>query len=269
MIGCRAGAISCTHGRVPMEGMGEMPMARPSRVGQSTRRSFLFAGPLAFAGGCTLRRRHAERKVKQLGYVDPSQHREMALTAHPTHVIEPSDNLLIRVRPDSIVAMPIDSVVAADGTVDLSFAGRTYLAGMPLDEAEAVVAQRLTDYALTQKIKLDEPVQVVIQPEEIKSKFYYVLGKGVTQAKFPVTGRDTVLEAILAAQIKSNAILEKAYVVRPHPMGLPDKILAVDWVGIRDRGDVTTNYQLFPGDRLVIPGGPEPGLVETLFGSLR
>jgi polysaccharide export outer membrane protein len=258
-----------THGGFPKEGMVAMPVARPTKYGQGTRRAFLLAGPLAFAGGCTLRRRQAERKVKQLGYVDTNQHREMALTAHPTHVIEPSDTLEIRVRPDSIVAIPLDSVVAADGTVDLSFAGRLYLAGMPLDEAEAIVAQRLTEYAEVQKIKLSEPVHVVIRPEEIKSKYYYVLGRGVTQSKFPATGRDTVLEAILAAQVKSNAILEKSYVVRPHPMGLPDKILAIDWVGIRDRGDVTTNYQLFPGDRLVIPGGPEPGLIETLFGSLR
>ena len=77
----------------------------------------------------------------------------------------------------------------------------------------------------------------------------------------------TSLDAVMQAQVKSNAMLEKAYVVRPHPQGLPDQIMAVDWVAIRDRGDTTSNYQLFPGDRLVIPGGPDPGLVETLFGS--
>ncbi|MBI1325874.1 polysaccharide export protein [bacterium] len=246
-----------------------MPVATPTKFGRSTRRAFLFAGPLVFAGGCTLRRRHAERQVKQLGHVDPTQHREMALTAHPMHVIEPSDTLEVRVRPDSIVGIPLDSVVAADGTIDLSFAGRVYVAGLPLDQAEAVIAQRLTEFAAARKMKLSEPVEVVVRPEEIKSKYYYVLGKGVSPAKLPVTGRDTVLEAILASQVKSNAMLEKAYVVRPHPMGLPDQVLAVDWIAIRDRGDVTTNYQLFPGDRLVIPGGPEPGLIETLFGSLR
>jgi polysaccharide export outer membrane protein len=114
---------------------------------------------------------------------------------------------------------------------------------------------------------LDEPIEVNIKLDESKSKFYYVLGKGVQQARFPVMGRETVLDAVMQAQVKSNAMLEKAYVVRPHPQGLPDQIMAVDWVAIRDRGDTTSNYQLFPGDRLVIPGGPDPGLVETLFGS--
>ena len=247
--------------------MDEMTVATPSTNGLTTRRAWLAAGVGLFAHGCTLRRRIAERKVKQLGYVDPAQHKEMALTAHPMHVIEPPDALEIRIRPDSIVAIPLDTVVAADGTIDLGFAGRLYVAGLPLDQAESLIAERLTDYAASKKMKLNEPVEVIVRPDEIKSKFFYVLGKGVQQAKFPVTGRDTVLEAILAAQIKSNAILEKSYVVRPHPMGLPDQILAVDWLGIRDRGDTTTNYQLFPGDRLVIPGGPEPGLIETLFGS--
>jgi len=89
--------------------MGAMPVATPTKIGRRTRRAFLFAGPLVFAGGCTLRRRHAERQVKQLGHVDPTQHREMALTAHPMHVIEPPDALEIRIRPDSIVAMRVVS----------------------------------------------------------------------------------------------------------------------------------------------------------------
>ena len=27
-----------------------------------------------------------------------------------------------------------------------------------------------------------------------------------------------------------------------------------------------TNYQIFPGDRLVVPGGRPPGLLGSLFG---
>ena len=43
-------------------------------------------------------------------------------------------------------------------------------------------------------------------------------------------------------------------------------VLRIDWVGIKERGDTTTNYQLFPGDRIVVPGTREPGLLGTLFG---
>ena len=233
----------------------------------STRRAILSSLALCLTSGCTLRRRIAESKVKQLGMVDAAQHREMAMSPTAPYVIEPPDLLSIRVKPDDFGVFPLESVVAQDGIVDLGFIGRVYLAGLPVDHAEAVIAQRLSEYAKANNIKINESLKVSIKVDESKSKFYYVMGKGAQQARFPVTGRDTVMDAVLTAQIKSNALLEKIYVVRPHPSGLPDQVMAVDWLAIRDRGDTTTNYQLFPGDRLVIPGGPEPGLVETLFGS--
>jgi polysaccharide export outer membrane protein len=31
-------------------------------------------------------------------------------------------------------------------------------------------------------------------------------------------------------------------------------------------GDTMTNYQLMPGDRIVVPGGKEPGLLKTVLG---
>jgi polysaccharide export outer membrane protein len=41
--------------------------------------------------------------------------------------------------------------------------------------------------------------------------------------------------------------------------------LKIDWCGIKDRGDTLTNYQLFPGDRIVVPGTRPPGLIATLI----
>ena len=56
------------------------------------------------------------------------------------------------------------------------------------------------------------------------------------------------------------------YLVRPQPAGHPDLILKIDWKGIKERGETLTNYQLFPGDRIVVPGGKDPGLLGTLLG---
>jgi polysaccharide export outer membrane protein len=98
------------------------------------------------------------------------------------------------------------------------------------------------------------------------SKSYYVLGTVTTQGKFPITGNDTVLDAILTAGLRTNSIPEKAYLVRPHPAGGPDQILKIDWDGIKNRGDTITNYQLFPGDRIVVPGGRPPGVLRSLLG---
>ena len=99
-----------------------------------------------------------------------------------------------------------------------------------------------------------------------QSKVYYVMGTVSTQGKFPVKGNETVLEVILAAGLKSNSVPEKSYLVRPHPTGGPDLVFKIDWCGIRDRGDTTTNYQIFPGDRIVVPGTRPPGLISTLLG---
>ncbi len=261
------GMMPPRNGYIPMEGMAAMIFGLPPSTRTLLRRNVLLGLMSLTSTGCVLRRRLAERKVKQLGSVDPAQHREMSLSANAPYVIEPPDSLEVRIRPDTIGAIPSSVTVQADGVIDLGFAGRIYVAGLQLDQAESVIAQKLSLFAKKQKKTLDEPIEVNIRLDESKSKFFYVLGKGVQQARFAVTGRETVLDAIMQSQVKSNAILEKTYLVRPHSQGMPDQIMAVDWIAIRDRGETMTNYQIFPGDRLVIPGGPDPGLVETLFGS--
>ena len=53
----------------------------------------------------------------------------------------------------------------------------------------------------------------------------------------PASLYNTVLDAILLAGLKSNSLPEKAYLVRPHPLGGHDQVLKIDWCGIRERGD--------------------------------
>ena len=93
-----------------------------------------------------------------------------------------------------------------------------------------------------------------------------MLGTVSTQGKFPIKGNETVLDAILQAGLKSNSLPEKAYLVRPHPAGGCDQVLRIDWCAIKERGETITNYQLFPGDRVVVPGTHAPGLIGTLLG---
>ena len=44
-------------------------------------------------------------------------------------------------------------------------------------------------------------------------------------------------------------------------------MLKIDWFGIKDRGDTLTNYQVMPGDRVVVPGTKPPGLLSSLLGN--
>ncbi len=222
-----------------------------------------FLSPLV---GCqSLGDRVAQKHQPAPGIVDPDQPRELMMVSMPRYVVEPPDELEVFVRPTALDFQLTTLTVQADGMLDLGFFGDVYVAGLTLDEVEVKLAEYLQTFANQKKIK--EPVDVSLKlVNGTQSKSFYVLGTVTTQGKFPITGSDTVLDGILAAGLRSNSMPEKAYLVRPQPAGHPDLILKIDWKGIKERGDTLTNYQLFPGDRIVVPGGKEPGLLGTLLG---
>lgn len=237
-----------------------MPRKLPARIALSLLLILCASGV-----GCSALNGHKEKHIPQYGEIDPHQPKELDMVSMPAYVVEPPDELEISVRPGSLDFNTTTMVIRQDGVADLGFHGDVYLAGLTLEEAERKIAQHLMHYAAQKKIA--EPIEVSVRlVNGNASKVYYVLGTVTTQGKFPMTGSETVLDAILQAGLRSNSLPEKAYLVRPHPTGGPDKILKIDWCGIKDRGDTLTNYQIFPGDRVVVPGGKAPGLLGSLFG---
>ncbi|MHC5538767.1 polysaccharide biosynthesis/export family protein [Singulisphaera rosea] len=215
--------------------------------------------------GCQSFSRHASKKIPQYGVIDPDQPRELQMISLPPYVVEPPDELEVSIRP-AVADLSLSTLtVQSDGNIDLGFGGDVYVAGLTLQQVEQKIAQHLLTLNLADKPK--EPYHVSVRlVNGSSSKFYYVLGTVTTQGKFPSTGNETVLDAILAAGLRTNSLPEKAYLVRPHPTGGPDQVLKIDWFGIKDRGDNLTNYQVFPGDRIIVPGGKAPGLLSTLMG---
>ena len=216
--------------------------------------------------GCSgLGQKHAADRIPQPGVVDMYQPRELQMVSLPPYVVEPPDELEVSVRPASADLATTTLTVQADGNIDMGFAGDVYVAGLTLAQAEQKIASHLA--RLGQGRSAKDSLQVSVRlTNGSQSKSYYVLGTVTTQGKFPVTGNETVLDAILTAGLRANSIPEKAYLVRPRPAGASDLILRIDWCGIRERGDTVTNYQIFPGDRIVVPGGKAPGLLSTLLG---
>ena len=231
--------------------------------GRSTMAALAIA--LACLSGCSAISDHREQKIPQPGVIDPDQPRELQMVSQPLYVVEPPDELEVSVRPTSLEFSTTTIIVRQDGVVDLGFHGDVYVAGLTLEECERKIAQHLAPLAARKKV--GEPIDVSVRlVNGNQSKQYYVLGTVTTQGKFPITGGETVLDAILQAGLRSNSLPEKAYLVRPHPAGGPCTVLRIDWVGIKDRGDTLTNYQIFPGDRIVVPGGKPPGLLSSLLG---
>jgi len=222
--------------------------------------------PLCAAAGCSgLRNAHATKHIPHPGLIDPHQPRELQMVSMPPYVVEPPDELEITVRPAVADLTTTTLTVRADGNIDLGLLGDVYVAGLTLDQTELKIAQHLSARYSGRGPRPAYQVSVRLS-NGTQSKSYYVLGTVTTQGKFPVTGNETVLDAILTAGLRSNSIPEKAYLVRPHPAGGPDQILKIDWVSIKERGDTLTNYQIFPGDRIIVPGGRPPGLLSTLLG---
>lgn len=236
------------------------------------------AGPLTIAliflisSGCsTMQRKHEANRIPQLGVIDPHQPRELHKAPYPPYVIEPPDELEIAIRPPLPDGAPSTFIVQADGFVDLGFPGDVFVAGMTLAEAEERIALHLTEYRKANPgdrnaDDINQKYDVSVRLANNQSKFYYVMGAVGNQGRFKSTGNETVLDAVLLAGLRSNSLPDKIYVSRPHPAGGPDIILKVDWFGVRDRGDTLTNYQLQPGDRVIVPGTKPPGVIGSLLG---
>jgi hypothetical protein len=93
------------------------------------------------------------------------------------------------------------------------------------------------------------------------SKFYYVItdfaGAGEQVTRLPHTGNETVLDAVSLVGGLSAVSSKKIWVARPAPTECGnDQILPVDWCGITRKGQVKTNYQMMPGDRVYILSQP-------------
>ena len=90
------------------------------------------------------------------------------------------------------------------------------------------------------------------------SKVYYVQGDVLQPGRLPVTGNETVLDAInYAGGLLPSAAPQNIRLVRPAPPGACcEQVLPVNYAAIINAGDTTTNYQLLPGDRLVVYRDP-------------
>lgn len=145
-------------------------------------------------------------------------------------------------------------LVGPDGTVTLGSYGSVPVVGMTLAQAKQVIEQHLAQF-------LEDP-EVAVDVFAYNSKVYYIvtegagLGDGVT--RWPVTGNDTVLDAIANINGLTQVSSKKIWIARPAPHSDQMLILPVDWPGVTAGAVAATNYQILPGDRVFVA---EDGLV--------
>ena len=146
-----------------------------------------------------------------------------------------------------------EHLVGPDGTINLGTYGSVHVTGMTLEQAKEAIETQLGKF-------LDAPL-VSVDVFSYNSKVYYVITEGAGQgdnvARFPVTGNETVLDAIAQINGLSKLSSKDIWIARPAPSGVGcDQVLPVDIESIMKGGATATNYQLLPGDRVFIAQDP-------------
>jgi protein involved in polysaccharide export with SLBB domain len=208
------------------------------------------------------------------------------------YVVEPPDVLLVEVL-EALPGRPIsgERLVRPDGKISLGFYGDVYVAGLTIPEVKEKIILQVRKFVSDEtlgilevdnesnELKLDangKPIpiknlrdcdRVFVDVTAYNSKAYYILGEVVTPGRLPVTGRDTILDAVnYAGGLTPRANHDNVVLYRQAKGGALQK-LHVDLDQIMMGDDLSTNYQLEPGDRLVVPplARPAPDASRTDF----
>lgn len=163
------------------------------------------------------------------------------------YFVEPGDRILIEpVKLDSELDLIGDQLVQVDGSIDLGEFGRLRVAGFTVEGIEAAISDHIQQ--ATEKYEL-----VNVQLIETNAALFYVLGEVGSPGAYELAGRELVLDGLLrAGGLTSKASPCNIVLVRPTGPCDCRVVLPVCYRQITQLGDTTTNYQLQPGDRIVV-----------------
>jgi polysaccharide export outer membrane protein len=140
-------------------------------------------------------------------------------------------------------------LIAPDGTINLRQYGLLRVTGKTVTEIRRDLTKHLAQY-------FDSP-EVTVDVIAYNSKVFYVItqgaGLGDNVRRVPITGNETVLDALSVINGLSQVSSTQVCIARPAPAGAGyQQILPVDYEAIVKGGSAATNYQIMPGDRVFI-----------------
>jgi protein involved in polysaccharide export with SLBB domain len=147
-------------------------------------------------------------------------------------------------------------LVQPGGVINLNKYGTVHVAGKTLVEARLAVEKQLAQF-------FDSP-RVAVSVAGFNSAKYYIVFEGTSEGEdvisLPITGKETVLDAIGSVGGLKSVSSKELWISRPAPGDFgSEQILPIDYMAITRGGSTTTNYQLMPGDRLFIAEDSEVG----------
>jgi protein involved in polysaccharide export with SLBB domain/beta-lactamase regulating signal transducer with metallopeptidase domain len=140
-------------------------------------------------------------------------------------------------------------LIGPDGYMNLGALGQIHIAGMTIDQARQAIEKHLSQY-------FDEP-SIIVEVLQYNSKVYYVIveggGVGDNIFRFPITGNETVLDALTQVDGLSRISKQRIWIARPSAAADGGhKVLHVKIADNMAGAGVETNYQIFPGDRIFV-----------------
>lgn len=174
---------------------------------------------------------------------------KQAITRHLEATLKAPEVSLQLARASGVQPVTGTYLVGPDGTINLRAYGTVRLAGMTLVEAKQALEKHLTQF-------LDSP-EVSLDVAGYNSKVYYIITQGAGQGdnvvRVPITGNETVLDAISQVRGLSQLSSTDIWIARPAPPEFGcQQILPVDWEAMTQGAMTATNYQILPGDRVYI-----------------
>jgi polysaccharide biosynthesis/export protein len=137
---------------------------------------------------------------------------EFTKVSMPEYVVEPPDLLIVEVL-EALPGRPItgERLVRPDGKITLGFYGEVYVAGLTTTEIKEKIVLHLRKFLPDEVLglssfdpKTDQPRpveprdtdRVFVDVTAYNSKVYYVQGDVAQPGRLPITGNETVLDAI-------------------------------------------------------------------------
>jgi RNA polymerase sigma factor (sigma-70 family) len=189
------------------------------------------------------------------------------------YVIEPPDLLLVEVL-EALPGRPIggERLVRPDGSISLGFYGDVQVRGLTVSQAKDEIVRHLRKYLADEtlglvatnpetgesdrnrKIEPKDTDRVFVDVTAYNSKHIYVVGEVASPGSFPFTGSDRVLDVLFyAGGLLPSADRGKIRLIRGSPKVSPEEqVLPIDYEEMTMGTDSSTNYEVRPGDRIVV-----------------
>lgn len=172
-----------------------------------------------------------------------------AISRHLGNILQVPEVSVSLLQPSGQQQIAGEHLVGPDGTVNLGIYGAVYVSGMTLEQTRHAIEEKLGEF-------FNNP-QVAVDVFAYNSKVFYIItegaGFGDQVLRVPVTGNETVLDAISQIGGLSRLSSTNLWISRPSPnCSGCDQIIPVDWDAITRGANTCTNYQILPGDRVFV-----------------